>query len=43
MDILWTRKEATVREVLGQLNQTRSLAYTTVLTVMSRLMMVGLI
>src|SRR5262245_53809273 len=43
MDILWTRKEATVREVLDELNQTRSLAYTTVLTIMGRLVEKGLL
>jgi predicted transcriptional regulator len=43
MDILWRRNEATVREVLDELNQTRSLAYTTVLTVMSRLVEKGLL
>jgi len=43
MDILWRRNEATVREVLAELNQTRSLAYTTVLTVMGRLVEKGLL
>jgi predicted transcriptional regulator len=43
MDILWRRNEATVREVLDELSQTRSLAYTTVLTVMSRLAEKGLL
>lgn len=43
MDILWTRGEATVREVLDELNRTRSLAYTTALTVMSRLVDKGLL
>ena len=43
MAILWQRHEATVREVLDELNQTRSLAYTTVLTVMSRLVEKGLL
>jgi len=43
MDILWQRNEATVREVLDELNRTRSLAYTTVLTVMSRLVDKGLL
>lgn len=43
MNILWQRNEATVREVLAELNQTRSLAYTTVLTVMSRLVEKGLL
>lgn len=43
MDILWRRNEATVREVLAELNRTRLLAYTTVLTVMSRLVEKGLL
>lgn len=43
MDILWARGEATVREVVDELNQTRSLAYTTVLTIMSRLTEKGLL
>ena len=43
MDILWTQGETTVREVLDKLNRTRSLAYTTVLTVMSRLVDKGLL
>lgn len=37
MDILWGRDEATVRDVLQALNASRSLAYTTVMTVMNRL------
>ena len=43
MDILWGQGEATVRQVLDELNRTRSLAYTTVLTVMSRLVDKGLL
>lgn len=43
MDILWARGEATVREVLDELNHTRSLAYTTVLTIMGRLVEKGLL
>ncbi len=43
MDILWRRNEATVREVVDELTLTRSLAYTTVLTVMSRLVEKGLL
>ena len=43
MDILWARGEGTVREALNELNQTRSLAYTTVLTVMGRLVEKGLL
>ncbi|KGH45403.1 MULTISPECIES: BlaI/MecI/CopY family transcriptional regulator [Modestobacter] len=38
MDVLWRRgTPATVREVLEELNTTRSLAYTTVMTVCSNL------
>jgi predicted transcriptional regulator len=43
MEVLWTRREATVREVVDELNRTRSLAYTTVLTIMSRLVEKGLL
>jgi predicted transcriptional regulator len=43
MEVLWTRHEATVREVVDELNYTRSLAYTTVLTIMSRLVEKGLL
>lgn len=43
MDVLWVQGEATVRQVLDELNRTRSLAYTTVLTVMSRLVDKGLL
>ena len=43
MDILWARDETTVREVVDELNQSRSLAYTTVLTVMGRLVDKGLL
>jgi predicted transcriptional regulator len=38
MDVLWQRgAPATVREVLGELSASRSLAYTTVMTVMDNL------
>ena len=38
MDVLWQRgAPATVRDVLGTLNGSRSLAYTTVMTVMDNL------
>ncbi len=37
MEIVWRKKEATVREVHEELNQQRDAAYTTVMTVMSRL------
>ncbi len=37
MDILWDRAPRTVREVLGRLPASRRVAYTTVMTVMNRL------
>jgi len=37
MEIFWRRDSATVREVADELNRKRSLAYTTVLTLVSRL------
>lgn len=37
MEVIWRRGSATVREVADELNETRSLAYTTVLTLVSRL------
>src|SRR5712691_51062 len=43
MDIFWRRESATVREVADELNKTRSLAYTTVLTLVSRLWSRGLL
>ena len=45
MDVLWERKTATVREVVEQLNKRRrrKLAYTTVLTLVSRLYARGLL
>ena len=43
MDILWARGEAAGRDVVDELNRSRSLAYTTVLTVMGRLVEKGLL
>jgi predicted transcriptional regulator len=43
LEVLWSREEATVRDVLNVLNRSRSLAYTTVLTVMNRLWEKGLL
>lgn len=45
MRVVWPRKQATVREVLEALNAERSrqIAYTTVMTVMSRLAEKGLL
>jgi predicted transcriptional regulator len=37
MDVLWLRRQATVREVHGCLCEEREIAYTTVMTVMARL------
>src|SRR6266700_7410340 len=37
LEIFWRRESATVREVADELNRKRSLAYTTVLTLVSRL------
>ncbi len=37
MEIIWGKKEASVREVLMCLNRKRKIAYTTPMTVMSRL------
>lgn len=43
MEIFWRRDNATVREVVNELNKKRSLAYTTVLTLVSRLYGRGLL
>lgn len=43
MEVFWRRDNATVREVADQLNKKRSLAYTTVLTLVSRLFNRGLL
>lgn len=43
MQILWQHDELTVRQVRDQLAPTRSLAYTTVMTVMSRLAQKGVL
>ena len=43
MEIFWRRESATVREVADHLNKKRSLAYTTVLTLVSRLFSRGLL
>src|SRR2546427_9215889 len=43
MEIFWGRESATVREVAAELNKKRSLAYTTVLTLVSRLWSRGLL
>ena len=43
MEVIWTRGPSTVREVLGGLQRTPAPAYTTVLTVMTRLTEKGLL
>lgn len=43
MDVLWEKGEATGREVLEEIGRDRPLAFTTVLTVMDRLLKKGLI
>ncbi len=43
MERLWKRRQATVRDVVGDLSRTRSLAYTTVMTIMTRLHAKGLL
>lgn len=43
MEIVWQRGEVTVREVQAALKPTRQLAYTTVMTVMSRLVPKGIL
>lgn len=43
METVWRLREATVRDVHGELSQSRELAYTTVMTTMSRLASKGLL
>lgn len=43
MRVAWSRKSVTVRDVVAVLNKKRPLAYTTVMTVMSRLAEKGLL
>ena len=43
MDVFWRRGDATVREVLHELNRRRALAYTTVSTLITRLWSRGLL
>ena len=43
MDLLWRRKDATVRWVVDRLHKREDLAYTTVMTVMGRLVEKGLL
>ena len=43
MNVLWSRDQATVREVHDSLSDARELAYTTIMTVMTRLHSRGLL
>lgn len=43
MDVFWRRGDATVRDVVTELNERHRLAYTTVLTLVSRLYSRGLL
>ncbi len=43
MEVVWTRRSATVRDVLTALRASRSCAYTTVMTVMNRLVEKGIL
>ena len=43
MDRLWKRQQATVRDIVDDLARSRSLAYTTVMTIMTRLHAKGLL
>ena len=43
MEIVWRHQRVTVREVVAELTQRRQLAYTTVMTVMSRLAEKGIL
>lgn len=43
MDVVWRRGSASVKEVTGDLNEQGELAYTTVMTIMSRLLAKGLL
>ncbi len=43
MELLWSDSPATVHDIHGKLKQTRKVAYTTVMTVMSRLAEKGLL
>ena len=43
MEVIWKLKSASVRQVLDRLSQKRKIAYTTVMTVMSRLVGKGVL
>jgi predicted transcriptional regulator len=41
MKLAWSRKQITAREILEELKQERTIAYTTVITIMTRLVQKG--
>lgn len=43
MDVIWKEKQVSVKQVVSELSQSHSLAYTTVLTILSRLWKKGLL
>ena len=43
MEVVWSRCDVTVRDVIGELKGSRKSAYTTVMTVMNRLVKKGLL
>lgn len=43
MDIMWKHKEMTVREVVSEISVSRKVAYTTIMTVMNRLVEKGIL
>lgn len=43
MEVVWKKNETTVREVVDTLQKKRAIAYTTVMTVMTRLMDKGIL
>lgn len=43
MDILWQRGECSARDIVGDIQQTRHIAYTTVTTILKRLVKKGML
>lgn len=43
MNVVWDLKECSIRDVMGKLNQEKKLAYTTVATLLQRLLKKGLV
>ncbi len=43
MTVMWSNKELSVREVVNTLNERRSIAYTTAMTIMNRLVDKGIL